>query len=264
MSVVANWVEQGLSRRDFLKQSGALGLGLGLSSLLSFPGLAAACGMDTSSKAKNSSEIPLLSPLGVQDFSGLKDRVSKITWPQLCQHIGLYEGYVKKTNDALTQLATARTTSDYSTARTLQLNHSFARNGAILHAAYFNNLGEDQPTIGPLTAKLIARDFGSEAAFWGELMAIAKAMRGWVIVGYSTAENRLVHHGLDAHDGGSPLASIPLLVLDVYEHAYMIDFGTNRAGYLDVFKASIRWGVVEDRLKQALAVANTLNHHPVV
>jgi Fe-Mn family superoxide dismutase len=257
-------LKQGLSRREFLKQSGALGLGLGLSSLLSLPGLAAACGIGKSSKTKNAPEIPLFTPLAAQDFSGLKGRVSKLTWPQLSQHIGLYEGYVKKTNDALTQLARARTSNDFSSARTLQLNHSFARNGALLHAAYFNNLGEDQPTMGPLTAKLIARDFGSEAAFWGELIAIAKAMRGWVILGYSTAENRLVHHGLDAHDGGSPVASIPLLVLDVYEHAYMIDFGTNRAGYLDAFKASIRWGVVEDRLKQALAVANTLNHHSAV
>ncbi len=244
-----------VSRRDVLKMAGAAGGALGLSALLAASPVAPlveACGM-----AKDTILLPAptTQPITPKDFTPLKDRVSGISWKQLSQHVGLYEGYVKKLNASNAALQAGKATD----MRTLQHKHSYALNGALLHDWYFSNLGEDQPNMGTLMRRLVMRDFGSHEQYFADMTNVGKSMRGWVVTGLSLLDNRVYNYGLDAHDGGTPLWFHPLVVLDVYEHAYMIDFGTNKGDYLTVFGNAIRWDVVETRVKQALALRKALN-----
>lgn len=76
--------------------------------------------------------------------------------------------------------------------------------------------------------------------------------RGWVITGYSLTDHAIHNFLLDAHNQTVPVCVIPLLVVDIYEHAYMIDFGIKRADYLDVLFKLFNWNVVEQRTQKAI------------
>lgn len=246
----------GLSRRDFLKMAGTTGAAaLTLGALTNLSQTAEACRVSQAVPADLPTIQRATTTLPVKDFSMVAGRNSTLSASQINQHIGLYQGYVNKLNAANTALTTANQTHNYSSIRTLQLNRSYAYDGAILHDLYFSNLGEDQPTIGELTHQLLERDFGSMDQYYADVLAVGTKMRGWVITGYSQLDNRVYNFGLDAHDAGMPTRVCPLMVMDVYEHAYMIDFGTKRADYLNAFKHAIRWDEVEDRTRQALTFA---------
>jgi Fe-Mn family superoxide dismutase len=252
-----------LSRRDFLKMAGMASGGLALAATQLGGGIAQACNPKLATPAAISDSAPLpdvITTIPTKDFSSLKERVSGISWNQLSQHIGLYEGYVSKLNKANATLAEAqvKNTGELDT-RNLQHKRSYALNGALLHDWYFSNMGEDQPMMGALTQRLINRDFGSQTNYLADLGRVGKASRGWAITGLSLLDNRVYNYGLDAHDTGTPVWFHPLLVMDVYEHAYMIDFGTNKQLYMDAFTSAIRWDEVEKRAKQALLVQQTLN-----
>ncbi len=244
-----------VSRRDVLKMAGAAGGALGMSALLAASPVAPLVQACQTAPEVMPLPDPVTQPITPKDFTALKDRVSGISWQQLSQHVGLYEGYVKKLNASNAALQAGNATD----MRTLQQKHSYSLNGALLHDWYFSNLGEDQPTMGTLTRRLIMRDFGSQDKYLADVASVGKSMRGWVVTGLSLLDNKVYNYGLDTHDTGTPLWFHPLVVLDVYEHAYMIDFGTNKANYLDVFGKSIRWNVVETRVKQALTLRKALN-----
>lgn len=247
-----------LTRREFLTAAGTTVGGLALAAT-QLGSLATACDNHLATPLSLKSTLPnTVTTLPTKDFSGIKDRVTGLSWPQLSQHIGLYEGYVRKLNAANQQLLAAQHGQSPSVdLRTLQQKRSYSLNGAVLHDAYFDNLGEDQPTMGPLTQQLINRDFGSQANYLANLAAEGKASRGWVITGWNTLDNRLYNYGLDTHDTGAPLAIHPIVVMDVYEHAYMIDFGTKKASYLDAFANHIRWNIVEERVNGYLAQSHS-------
>jgi Fe-Mn family superoxide dismutase len=88
--------------------------------------------------------------------------------------------------------------------------------------------------------------------FMDHLKAAGKCMRGWVIVGYNTRDGRLCLYGLDTHNMFVPACVIPVLALDVYEHAYMIDYGIDRGKYLETFVNNLQWDIVAKRFTVAL------------
>ena len=198
------------------------------------------------------------SPYAEKDFSALvKKEMTGLSPKQIEQHLKLYKGYVAKSNEiygklAEADLATANAT--YSPLRELLVEESFAVNGVIFHEYYFGNLGGKggEPT-GDLLAALSER-WGSFPKFMDYLKAAGKSMRGWVVIGYNTRGGHLSAFGLDTHNIFSPANLIPILVLDVYEHAYMIDYGIDRPKYLDAFANNLDWDVVAKRL------SNTKNH----
>ena len=200
----------------------------------------------------------VMDSLNAKDFSNLYGgNIPGLSDNQLKQHIGLYEGYVKKTNEIndklynLTVSDFSGANASYSTIRELLVERSFVHNGVILHELYFSNLGSNStPSDGLKT--LVNRDYGSWDNFMAQIIAAAKAMRGWVIIGFDMLDGKIHTYGLDTHSQGSPVMLYPLLVIDVYEHAYMIDFGTARAKYLDVLMANINWGAVNNRLMFAV------------
>ena len=197
-------------------------------------------------------------PYAEKDFSALaKKEMAGLSSKQIEQHLKLYKGYVAKSNEIYNKLkeadlATANAT--YSQLRELLVEESFAVNGAVYHEYYFGNLGGKggEPT-GDVLAALSER-WGSYGKFMDFLKAAGKSMRGWVIIGYNTRGGHLSAFGLDTHNMFSPANLIPILVLDVYEHAYMIDYGIDRPKYLDAFVNNLDWDVVAKRL------ATTKNH----
>jgi superoxide dismutase, Fe-Mn family len=171
---------------------------------------------------------------------------------QLGDHIKLYQGYVKKSNEiaqALSHVDRSDTASSYSPLRALKIAETFALNGMILHELYFENLGTGtQP--GPQTEKIIRENFGSFEQFRKDLITCASCARGWVMTGFLLYDYTVHNFVLDAHNETVPVLTIPLLVIDTYEHAYFIDFGVSKAEYLNLMWDTINWDVVEQRIEQ--------------
>lgn len=194
-----------------------------------------------------------------KDFSALlSKKMDGLSTNQIEQHLKLYKGYVAKTKeinalldsaDILSQTPAANAT--YSPLRELLMEQSFALNGVIYHELYFGNLGgTGAEPGGDLKAAIDAR-WGSHGKFIDYLKAAGKCMRGWVILGWNTRDAALHTYGLDMHNMWSPANVVPVVALDVYEHAYMIDYGINRANYLDAFVKNIDWEVCAKRFATA-------------
>lgn len=189
-----------------------------------------------------------------KDFSGLQGKLDGLSASQIEQHIKLYKGYIGKSNELRSKLkdvdlSTANAT--YSAVREMLVEQSFAVNGVIYHEFYFGNLGgKGGDPSGELKSALEER-WGSIAKFNDFLKAAGKSVRGWVVIGFNTRGGFIDSFGLDSHNIGSPANFVPLLVLDVYEHAYMVDYGIDRAKYLDAFLKNIDWDVVGKRFSIA-------------
>jgi len=177
-----------------------------------------------------------------------------ISEKQISQHRDiLYAGYVNKLNEIEERLQSADTTKAnqaFSDFRALKVEETFALNGVVLHELYFENLGVTSPKPSGKLSDLIARDFGSFDRWIENLKACGLAARGWVIMGLCAYDGRLHNYCLDAHNDRVPVNVIPILVLDVYEHAYVIDFGVKRAPYLDAFVKNINWDTAARRLER--------------
>jgi Fe-Mn family superoxide dismutase len=123
-------------------------------------------------------------------------------------------------------------------------------NGAVLHELYFGNLGATEKEPKGSLKKIIDRDFGSVQNFIGHLKLTGKIMRGWALAALNYRTGKLHIYGLDQHQQDVPNMVYPILALDVYEHAYMIDYGLKRADYIETFFKAIDWGVVQKRFEQ--------------
>ncbi|MEM2899637.1 MAG: superoxide dismutase [Thermoplasmata archaeon] len=171
---------------------------------------------------------------------------------QIEQHFeGLYKKYVAKLNEINERLTKADYTNPnatYSEVRELKLEQTFALDAVILHEHYFNNLGGDGNPKGNVIER-IKNDFGSFEAWKNDFNASGMSARGWVVLRYNKRSNSLNNISCDAHNQGGIWNATPLLVLDVYEHAYMIDFGVKRKDYLDAFWKNIDWNTVNDRFE---------------
>jgi superoxide dismutase, Fe-Mn family len=171
-------------------------------------------------------------------------------------HENNYAGAVKRLNAIRRQLGEL----DWSGAPVFMVNglkreELVAANSACLHELYFDALGDDGvlPACGLSVA--LARDFGTVDRWRLEFTALAKAMgggSGWALLSWSSREGRLVTHW--ASDHTQLLASAtPLLALDMYEHAYHLDFGAKAAAYVDAFMRNIAWDRVYRRYGRAVA-----------
>lgn len=179
-------------------------------------------------------------------------KIPFLTDAQKKQHYTLYEGYVKKLNEIRSKLpqTAGEPGITYSTYRALKNAETFALNGVLLHELYFENIIDAADTVpGEKITNLIIASFGSTEAFMQDLRNATLCARGWVITGYTTSDNRIHNYVLDAHNETVPVCTIPLIVIDVYEHAYMIDFGIKRADYVDQLLNNLNWNVIESRAK---------------
>src|SRR3989338_5467455 len=170
-------------------------------------------------------------------------------------HDVLYACYVKKIDEIEEKLkgvdlATANAT--YSNLRELKVEETFALNGVKLHEGYFDNMsppdgGGGGEAVGAIKT-LIERDFGSYDKWLSEFKALGLTARGWVVLGYDLDERRLKNIVCDTHNQGGVWNMTALLVMDVYEHAYFIDYATARKAYIEAFFKNIHWEFINSLL----------------
>jgi len=164
-------------------------------------------------------------------------------------HYKLYAGYVGKRNEILGKLSTADIASANqisSEFRALKVELSFAVGGIKNHEVYFEHLGGEGGEPRGAVAGLIKRDFGSADAWQTDLKATGMAGRGWAWTAYDWDEGRLFNYIGDTQNTYPIWNATPLVALDVYEHAYFLDFQTDRGAYIDAFLVNLDWGVVND------------------
>jgi Fe-Mn family superoxide dismutase len=164
-------------------------------------------------------------------------------------HYKLYQGYVNKRNEILGALGgvdLASANQVYSELRALKVDLTFALGGIKNHELYFEHLGGRGGDPAGVFATLVKRDFGSVDAWRADLKATGLAARGWAWTAYDWDEGRLFNYIGDAQNTFPVWNATPLVALDVYEHAYFIDFSTDRGGYIDAFFNNLDFDVVND------------------
>jgi len=168
-------------------------------------------------------------------------------------HYRLYQGYVAKRNEILGKLDEvdrASANQVYSDLRSLKVDLTFAIGGIKNHEIYFEHLGGRGGEPAGLFGDLVKRDFGSVADWKADLKATGLAGRGWAWTAYDWDESRLFNWLGDAQNTFPVWNATPLVALDVYEHAYFVDFGTDRAAYIEAFFDNLDYDVVNDWVNQ--------------
>jgi len=171
----------------------------------------------------------------------------------LNNHFALYQGYVTNTNKLMDLLASMLKEGKVGTPEYAELKRrvGFEFNGMRLHEYYFENLGGKKvlDKSGKLGKKL-AQDFGSYEA-WERDFKGTGMMRGigWTILYQDNVAGKLFNQWINDHETGHPAGCMPILVMDVFEHAFITDYGLKRANYIEAFFMNINWSVVEGRLK---------------
>ncbi|MCH9704124.1 MAG: superoxide dismutase [Chlamydiae bacterium] len=169
----------------------------------------------------------------------------------LSMHFTLYKGYVKTTNAFLEKLEQLRADGRQSSLEFAEFKRRviWDYDGMRLHELYFENLGGHGTKMsnGPL-AKQIEADFGSIANWIADFKKTG-ALRGvgWVVLYKDPKTSRLVNAWIAEHDKGHLAGGNPILIMDVWEHAYMVDYGLDRKGYIEAFFNNINWPIVEGR-----------------
>jgi len=171
----------------------------------------------------------------------------------LKNHFTLYQGYVTNTNkvmDTLSQMVKDDKAAAPEFAE-LKRRLGWEFNGMRLHEYYFENLGgKGEINKNGKLAKKLAEDFGSYEAWEKEFKAVG-AMRGigWAVLYQDSANGKLMNFWINEHDVSHPAGGNPILIMDVFEHAFMVDYGLKRADYIGAFFKNINWEATEGRLK---------------
>lgn len=182
-------------------------------------------------------------PLLFKELKGISSKTIEI------HHGKLYTGYVNKKNEIEEKLKNVDLTSanpTYSDLRALKIEETFAGNGVVLHEAYFEGLGGEGGRPSGALAGAIEAEWGSYEKWEAEFKACAMAVRGWVVLAYDINDNRLHNYVGDAHNQGGMWGTVPILVHDVYEHAYFIDYGSDRKTYIEAYMSNINWRIAEE------------------
>lgn len=181
--------------------------------------------------------------IGVQGFSETL----------LKNHFTLYQGYVTNTNKVLDTLDQMLKDGKQSSPEYAELKRriGWEFNGMRLHELYFENLGgKGGINKNGKLAKKLTEGFGS-VENWERDFRATGAMRGigWTVLYQDTASGRLLNFWINEHDVAHPAGCLPLLIMDVFEHAFMLDYGLKRADYIEAFFKNINWDAVEGRLR---------------
>jgi Fe-Mn family superoxide dismutase len=190
-------------------------------------------------------------PFAAQNFERLVGTPG-FSETMLRNHFKLYEGYVKNTNDLIDKFKAAVKAgqSSYELAE-MRRRFGWEFNGMRMHELYFGNMTKAGKQLDAKSAlmKRIAEQFGSFDAWAADFKALG-SMRGigWAVLYLDRATGQLFNAWINEHDVGHLTGGIKLLVMDVFEHAFMTDYGTKRADYIDAFFKAIDWKAVEARL----------------
>lgn len=232
---------ENLSRRDFLVGATALGLATGLrleSAAMSQP-------------LGQSLTIPQALPDKVYTTAAVG--ISRRTHDE---HLKLWQGYARKTNEIRDKLKAmkvdpAQANQIFSDLRSLKADYTFAFMGYVNHEIYFDTLGVRGATPPPDVLALLEKSYGSLDGWKADWKATGIAARGWVHLGYDPSTDTVFNYLGDAQNTFPVWNHHCLLAMDVYEHAYYLDFLSARGNYIDAYMQMIDWTAVAARLRAA-------------
>lgn len=185
-----------------------------------------------------------------KDFSGLIGSLHGFSDAQLQAHFTLYEGYVKKINEIEEKLMIVdRSLANYSFGEYSELKRreATAFNGTYLHELYFDNL-KGMPTEGSAQLKAaLEASFGSMENWEKDMRAAAASTPGWVLLTFNKMDKKLHHYIMFEHHMNYPVHQVPIMALDCWEHAFMIDYGIKKPDYLNAFMKNLNWEVMNER-----------------
>lgn len=191
-------------------------------------------------------------------MSGLSERLIRSHWENN------YGGSVKALAVVKKQLAEALANKDMPPYiyNALKREHLLRTGSVVLHEYYFDNLGGNGQS-GASERKIIADAFGSFDTWENEFRRIGAGLgggSGWVVLGFNTHTNQLENYSLADHAHGAA-ATLPILVMDMYEHSYQMDYGAATAKYIDAFFKNIQWDIVASRIEAAHHTASFSYQH---
>jgi len=190
------------------------------------------------------------------DFLSKKPKLLKMqgfSEKSITEHLKLYQGYVNKYNEIMEKIENMNENeikegnATFSQIRELKIELTFALGGIKNHEIYFYNLGGDGGKPEGELLKQIEKDFGSFERWYAEFRGTALSARGWAWLVWDKDLKRLFNIIGDSQNTFLVWNAKPILALDMYEHAYWLDFQTNRAAYIDAFFKNIDWKNVEER-----------------
>lgn len=182
-------------------------------------------------------------------LAGFSDQLLK-------NHFTLYQGYVANTNKLTETLSAMAKEGKTTTPEFAELKRRFGWefNGMRLHELYFGNMKKDGFALssGSALKQKFVKDFGSYE-MWEKEFRATGALRGigWAILYYDSISDKLFNTWVNEHDTGHLSGCIPLLVMDIFEHAFMLDYGLKRADYINSFFSAIDWDTVSVRFDSA-------------
>jgi superoxide dismutase, Fe-Mn family len=244
---------QALSRRQFLTGLGVTAAAVGLSTLTS-------CASE-----KKHSAIDLVHGNDVdlfpiykdghyiaKDFSALTKNPNLGLSPEnISNHLGLYVAYVEKVNKSELMMA-KNSVDDFS-----MKNLAFSLNGMALHDLYFSNMTIDATKRSAALDKAIEKTYGSFDTYYANLVDTAMQVKGWSITGLNLLNGKIFNYGEDTHSSNFPAYIMPILALDVYDHAWVEQFGSSveaKREYINVFEKTINWDLVSRRYDATTAI----------
>ncbi len=192
-----------------------------------------------------------------KQFASINAKLDGISERTMTEHYKLYQGYINKYNEVMEKLDAAdrsKANQVFSDVRSLKVDLTFAIGGVKNHEIYFAHLGGSQREPKGKLKEAIEKSFGSVEKWQEDLKATGMASRGWAWTAWDRDWGYLFNYAGDAQNTFPVWNATPIVALDVYEHAYYIDYGTGRASYIDAFFKNLDWDAVTanyDALKVA-------------
>ena len=171
-------------------------------------------------------------------------------------HIELYKGYVQKFNELSAQLDSASrdANSNHSPYRSLKIDETYNLNGAYLHELYFYNIGDPNSKIqmDSLAYMRLSRDFGTFDDWQRDFIACAQSSRcGWAITYLNMYTQSMMNCVVDFHAQNVPVGMYPIVVMDLWQHAYYKDYLKDSKTYVNAMMKQLRWSAIEKRIEKA-------------
>lgn len=178
-------------------------------------------------------------------------------------HIELYRGYLESFNNISAQLdsISRESGSNHSAYRSLKIDETYNVNGAYLHELYFSNIGDPNSNIqmDSLSYMRISRDFGTFDDWQRDFIACAQSSRcGWAITYLNMYTQSLMNCVVDFHAQNVPVGMYPVIVMDLWQHAYYKDYLKNSKTYTNAMMKQLKWPVIEERIEKADKILKVL------
>jgi len=192
--------------------------------------------------------------LEAKKYDSIMRELDGISARTMTEHYKLYQGYVNKYNEIMGKIeAVDRASANqvFSDLRSVKVDLTFAIGGVKNHELYFGHLGGKGGEPPAEIKRQLEKDFGSVEAWRADLKATGMASRGWAWTAWDRDWNYLFNYAGDAQNSFPIWNAVPIVGLDVYEHAYYLDYGTARASYIDAFFKNVSWEAVGMNLERA-------------